>query len=126
MTKQLCILIACLLAVLFSFSTQAASLVGKWQGNLEIGQQEVPIIFNVKQVDDKFTATMDSPRQGAKDIPVESIEISGDEVVFNISVAGASYSANFNKDTLLGTWKQSGQAFALNMTKNQPESVKKN
>ncbi|WNC68688.1 hypothetical protein RI845_00735 [Thalassotalea nanhaiensis] len=118
--------IAILTSVLLSFASSAANLAGQWKGNLEIGQQSVPIIFNVTQESDKLSATMDSPLQGAKDIPVKSVEVNGNKVAFNIAVAGARYEASFEGGKLIGNWNQSGQSFPLQMEQGATAAVKKN
>ncbi|WP_100643644.1 hypothetical protein [Alteromonas facilis] len=118
--------ITLLASLLFVTASHAMNLAGQWSGNLEVGQQAVPIIFNVSNSDNSYTATMDSPMQGATGIPVESVEINGDSIIFSIKVAGARYEANVKDGKMIGTWKQSGQAFALNMQKGTTETVKKN
>lgn len=112
----------CLLSVFVSVYGHSSELPGKWQGNLSIGQQLVPIIFNVSGNGGQFSATMDSPLQGAKDIPVKSVEVSGEQVIFDISVAGARYESTLTDATLSGTWIQSGQRFELVMTKGEVQA----
>jgi len=49
------------------------NLVGIWQGKLEIKGVSIRIVFNItKDAEGKLTATMDSPDQRVKDIPVEA------------------------------------------------------
>ena len=45
-------------------------IIGSWAGELDIQGTKLPIIFNIKSSETGFSATMDSPSQGAKDIPV--------------------------------------------------------
>lgn len=108
-------IIAIAMTVLISFASSAANLVGQWKGNLKVGQQLVPIIFNVAQTSNNLSATMDSPLQGAKGIPVKSLEVNGSKVAFYIAAAGARYEANFEGGKLVGTWNQNGQSFPLKM-----------
>ena len=112
---KLTMVITFLASALMSFAVSAANLVGQWKGNLEVGQQSVPIVLNVAQVSNKFNATVDSPLQGVKDIPVKSVEVTGNKVAFNIAAFGARYEANFESGKLVGTWNQSGQSFSLEM-----------
>lgn len=102
--------------ILMSFSSFADEIEGQWTGSIEIGTQLVPVIFNITAGGGELKATMDSPMQGAKDIPIESVSINGNKIVFDIAVAAARYEAIKEEDSLVGTWKQSGQSFALEMT----------
>lgn len=45
-------------------------IIGSWAGELDIQGTKLPIIFNIKSNETGFTTTMDSPAQGAKDIPI--------------------------------------------------------
>ena len=108
-------------------SLSANELTGKWQGNLAVGQQSVPIVFHVEHNDGKYQATMDSPMQGATGIPVKSVSVTGNKVSFDIAVAAARYDSVLEGERLSGTWKQSGQAFSLEMSKGETlQTVKKN
>lgn len=119
-------MVAFIASLIVSITAQANDLVGQWQGNMAVGQQSVPIIFNVSKQNGELTATMDSPMQGATGIPVKSVDVEKDQVVFSVAVAGARYEAQLSEGELSGTWKQSGQAFPLKMAKGAVESLKKN
>ena len=112
--------------VLFFTSANAANLDGQWTGYLKVGEQSVPIIFNVQHSDDQIAATMDSPMQGATGIPVKSVAITGNNVIFDIAVAGARYESTLSDQGLTGSWKQSGQVFPLNMSRGLKTELKKN
>ena len=45
-------------------------IIGSWAGELEVSGTKLPLIFNIKQKDAELITTMDSPMQGAKDIPI--------------------------------------------------------
>ena len=54
---------------------QASVLVGDWKGTLQVQQAKLRVAFHiVKQADGSLSATMDSPDQGAKDIPANAIQ----------------------------------------------------
>ena len=118
--------IVLILNLLVALSVQAMDLTGQWKGYMAVGQQAVPIIFNVTKKDATLAATMDSPMQGAKDIPVKSVEVNDDQITFSIAIAGAQYEATIKDRQLEGVWKQSGQAFPLIMAKAEVDMVKKN
>lgn len=100
-----------LFAVLFfsvkSFSQNNANVVGNWQGKLDIGK-EFRVIFHFnKTTDSTYTGTMDSPDQGGKDIPFDSIVVRGDSLVAQAKEIGGMFTGLVLKDTmLLGRWNQ--------------------
>lgn len=72
---------------LFIFNmTKGQIIKGDWSGKLNAMGQEIPLIFHFSGEDDNLTATMDSPSQGASDIPVERVELDG--TTLELSVMG--------------------------------------
>lgn len=55
-------------------------IIGSWTGELEVPGAKLPVIFNIKQNGSGITATMDSPMQGAKDIPVTTAAFEKNEL----------------------------------------------
>lgn len=122
MKKQIFIFFGILQVIFLSnFHTAfAQDVAGSWIGTLALGPQNLRVVFNIKQDDNKkLTATLDSPDQGAMDIPVESVTIKNDSIIFNVTAIGGIYSGMFNKDsnTFIGELKQSGMTFPLNLKK---------
>ena len=103
-------------------------LANKWTGKLEIGGMELRIVFNVEEQENgEFTATLDSPDQGAFDIPVASVTVDGNKVKFDVSSINGVYEGILNRDSLIidGKWTQGGQSFPLKLTKTN-ETFKQN
>jgi len=92
-------------------------LAGDWSGVLKVGGGDVRLIFHVKGAPGDFTATLDSPDQGATGIPVAAVAQTGDEVAFDISIAHARYAGRLSADsrTLDGTWTQGGAGLPLTL-----------
>ncbi len=115
---------AVLLAVLSSAAAQVqpdTSIVGMWQGALNVGGIKLRIVFHVTKTDSNtLAATMDSPDQGATGIPVSKVTVSGDSVAFTVAVAGGSFEGRISgdKNSIDGKWKQNGAVLplALNRT----------
>lgn len=110
--------------VLFSLLvniTMAQNIKGDWSGKLNAMGQELPLIFHISEDNEKLTATMDSPAQGATGIPVEKVEFSNN--VLNLSMMGGqiTYSGTLNEGTITGKFKQSGMEFDLVLTKGELE-----
>lgn len=91
---------------------------GLWLGTLSFGGADLRIVVKiVKTEDGRLKATMDSPDQGAKDIPVDSLSVEDDALFFEIRSVNGSYRGTFNPAAgeIEGTWTQGGVALPLNL-----------
>lgn len=86
-----------------------ARLQGPWHGQVA----SLTVVFRVEQVDGKYLAFLDSPDQGASDIPITTLEVNGDDLTFEIAAAGASFSGQISAEELSGEWNQGGQTTQL-------------
>ena len=76
------------------------------------------IVFNIKQEGTAYSATMDSPDQGAKGIPVSSVSLHGDSLHLEVAVANGSFGGKLTSDTTIeGTWNQGPANLPLTLTK---------
>ncbi|MFH1197908.1 MAG: alpha/beta fold hydrolase [bacterium] len=92
--------------------------ISLWEGILKISAVELRLVLKIFENEDKtLGALLDSPDQGAKDIPVSRFDIDDDSLNFEISSIGGSYLSKYNKDSVYyeGTWKQSGMSLPLNI-----------
>ena len=63
---------------------------GEWKGPLETGGQKLRLVIRVtKGTGEKLSGAMDSLDQGANDIPISSVEQSGDQVKLELSRGSA-------------------------------------
>ena len=107
---------------LWADTTQADQrIVGDWNGALKAGGASLRIVFHIAASGSGYSATMDSPDQGAKGIPVSSAQFDGEHVALSVTAIGGSYSGTLESGgmSIAGSWKQSGMAFELNLTKTQ-------
>jgi len=75
-----------LLITLFTSSlVTAQDITGKWNGALKVHGTQIRVIFNVTETDNGFSSTMDSPDQGAKDIPVTKTTFENSKIKFEVS-----------------------------------------
>jgi pimeloyl-ACP methyl ester carboxylesterase len=94
------------------------SFEGKWSGTLKIQAVELGLIFNLQQSGEGWTATMDSPNQGAKGISVKEVRIVGDSIFLNIPDISFAYSGKKIDDAhIIGSFTQYGKDFDLNLNK---------
>lgn len=119
MRKRSVVVIAALVALLFStialpYSNEA--IEGIWQGALKVSGMELRIVFNISQTPEGIlTATMDSPDQGVKGIPVDEVILENGNLRLEIKSAMGIFEGKLREDGLSieGEWKQSGQLFPL-------------
>ena len=105
----------------FISMSKAQTLEGDWSGKLNVQGQEVPLVFHFSGNDDALTATMDSPSQGASDIPVDKVSYENDTL--NLSLMGGQivYTAQLNGENIEGTFKQAGMEIPLSLSKGGME-----
>lgn len=102
------------------FTLSAQDIAGQWNGSLEIQGAEFRIIFNIENASGFYKATMDSPDQGAKSIPVTSIHFDNKKLNIEIKDLNFRYEGALKNGTLIeGSFTQMGHTFPLNITKGE-------
>jgi pimeloyl-ACP methyl ester carboxylesterase len=107
-------------------SAANAAMAGTWAGALDVGVMKLRLVFHVSASEAGLTATMDSPDQGAKGIPVSSVMRDGDAFKLEIAAAHASFAGTISKDgtTITGTWTQGANALPLVLTSVKGDAAK--
>lgn len=108
------------------FTALADSLVGQWSGLLEISQAaQLKLRFNIKALpaDGQYEATMDSPDQGAYNIPAVIRYISADSVSLEVPAIMMKYSGALRDGVLVGRFSQGMVRRDLNL--KRVEAVRK-
>jgi hypothetical protein len=86
---------------------QTFVLEGDWKGTLQIQQTKLRVVLHiVKQSDGSLSATLDSPDQGAKDIPANAIQFNPPKVKIQWQGIGGIFDGTFANGRLSGTWQQ--------------------
>jgi pimeloyl-ACP methyl ester carboxylesterase len=106
-----------IITLLTSFTVTAQDITGKWNGALKIQGTQLRLAFNVTKSNDGYSATMDSPDQRVADIPVTNTTFENSKIKFEIANAGIVYIGELIDNEIVGTFKQSGQEFPLNLSK---------
>jgi hypothetical protein len=108
--------------------TQAADAIkpieGVWQGTLQVGSMELRLLFRLATDDDgKLTASMDSPDQGAKGIPVDDATLDGDAVTIKVDRIRGMFEGKLSAGgrEIKGNWKQPGAKLPLDLTRLEKE-----
>ena len=100
-------------------------ITGQWNGVLKVQGIQLRLVFNVSKTDTGFSSTMDSPDQGAKDIPVTTTSFENSTLKLAISSANIEYEGVLGNDNVVvGNFKQAGQSFPLNLSKKAIEKEK--
>jgi pimeloyl-ACP methyl ester carboxylesterase len=104
----------------------AQDITGKWNGVLKIPGVQLRIVFNLNKADTGHSATMDSPDQGVKGIPVTSVSFQHPTLKLAIANAGIQYEGVLKNDSIIGVFKQGAQSFPLNVyrDKNAKKTVR--
>ena len=100
----------------------AADFVGHWKGKVA----NLPIVFHIAH-DGEWSATLDSPMQGAKDIPCEKVVVKGDSIEIDMPALRANYKGVIAQDdkSITGTFTQ-GMSIPLTLTRTTAEAAQLN
>lgn len=129
--RQQKLIVFSLMTVFISLASVLAAkvdIVGTWQGNLQVPGQSLRMVIHISVDDDQqFSAKMDSPDQGAKNIPVSEVLFSDGELLLMVKSIGGEYKGVLqdDKQSFKGTWQQSGYEFPLDLDRSGDGSVKK-
>jgi hypothetical protein len=97
---------------------------GSWLGKLSADGMELRVVFNLKLIEkDSLIATLDSPDQGAKDIPCGQVILDKQKIIIQAPSINGEYNGNVTGDsTIVGTWTQNGGTFPLDLKKQSNHS----
>lgn len=100
----------------------AADFAGHWKGKVA----NLPIVFHIAH-DSEWSATLDSPMQGAKDIPCGKVSVKGDSIDIDMSALRANYKGVIAQDdkSITGTFTQ-GMSIPLTLTRTTAETAQLN
>jgi uncharacterized protein len=114
-----------LLTLLVIVKIQAQDIAGQWNGILNIQGTQLRLVFNITKTDGGFSATMDSPDQGAKGIPVTSTSFDNGVLKLAVSNARIEYEGKLDENNIFkGNFKQGGMNLPLNLSREKVEKKK--
>lgn len=112
------LLLLCLLCPFFGVSAQHA-MDGVWTGKLNVGPQTLTLVLHVAhETSGNAVCSLDSPDQGAMNIPVKSDYCSADSIRVSLEQLGLSYQGRLKGDEIVGTFTQ-GMAFPLTLKRGE-------
>jgi pimeloyl-ACP methyl ester carboxylesterase len=100
----------------------AQEIEGKWSGILDAHGTRLQLVFNVTKQADGYSATMDSPDQGVKNMAVTTTTFNNLIVRFEVAMAGISYEGMYKDSVVVGTFVQGSQEYPLNLERQLSES----
>ena len=102
--------------------TCQAQIAGTWHGTLQVTPTySLPLVLHITEGTDGYSATLDSPEQGAQGIPVEQISFSSDSrtLSWQSRAIGAGYSGRLEGDTIRGDFSQQGFTTRLDLIRGE-------
>lgn len=117
-----------LIMILFNLSASAQEITGQWNGFLKVPGGQLALVFNISKNENGYSATMDSPDQGAKDIPVTTTSFEKNILKLEIANARIVFEGELNQfGVIVGTFTQSGQSFPFNLSRQilKKEEIKR-
>lgn len=110
-----------LVILLITLTSTAQDITGQWNGVLKVQGTQLRVVFNVTQTENGFSSTMDSPDQGAKGIPVTNTTFENPKIKFEVTNARIEYDGELRGNEIIGTFKQGGQEFPMNLSREAIE-----
>jgi fermentation-respiration switch protein FrsA (DUF1100 family) len=115
-----------LITYIFIFGTISAvfsqEVIGTWNGILKVQGMQLSLVFHVNKTDNGFSSTMDSPDQKAFGMPVTTTNFENSKLNIAIANPRIEYEGVLGTDgIIIGTFKQSGQSFPMNLSKGKVE-----
>jgi esterase/lipase len=97
-------------------------IAGTWNGVLKVQGMQLSLVFHIKKTEKGFSSTMDSPDQKAFGMPVTTTNFENSKLNIAIANPRIEYEGVLGTDgIIIGTFKQSGQSFPMNLSKGKVE-----
>jgi len=114
--------------------TDKSRLAGNWAGKLKIQTTELRLVMNISvNAGDSLIITLDSPDQGASNLPTSKTILNGDSLSVFLKSIGGKFIGKIDPDVKVinGFWKQGGMSLPLILTRqdskitiNRPQEPK--
>jgi pimeloyl-ACP methyl ester carboxylesterase len=103
------------------------SVIGTWEGTLDVGAAKLRLVLHIDGgKDGALVARLDSPDQGATDLPIDSLSVASNTLHFEMKSLGAIYEGKLESDgsQIIGEFRQGGQALPLTFKRTGRTSTK--
>lgn len=95
------------------------AVLGDWYGILNVQGAKVPLVLKVIKIEEKLSATLDSPAQNAYGIQITSISFKNDSLSFKVDAANISYKGVLKGEEIKGNFKQGIFSSNLNLLREK-------
>lgn len=96
------------------------TIVGEWNGVLNVQGAKLPLVLKVNLTDeDNLTATLDSPAQNAYGIKINSMSFINDTLSFKVEAANISYIGVLKEKTIEGKFTQGAFTTSLDLKREK-------
>lgn len=112
--------------LLFSSAVCTQNILGDWNGLLDVGGMKLEIGFTFTELDGKLNGHMDVPKQMASKLPLSKVEFSDGNLLLQLAMAGIEYTGTLQGKTIVGTFKQAGQKYPLQLSPGKVTLKKRN
>jgi len=109
--------------IMTTMTAYSQDIIGEWNGSLSIQGRSMRMVFHIAKTDAGFSATMDSPDQGAKGIQMSHCTFENGQLTIELRIAQMKYVGTLDKNTLTGNFSQASMSMPLNLTKNEQAQV---
>ena len=104
------------LLLFLPFIVSAQSLRGDWSGKLTLPMGKLRMVIHLTEEAGRWSATLDSPDQGAYGMRADEVQVSGDSLRLELRRLRLTYTAvRTQDDQLVGTFQQGGMSLPLDM-----------
>lgn len=111
-----------LLLLFLLFPLLLAAQEGTWSGTLQVQGSKLRLVFHLQPTAEGWQATMDSPDQGVRGIPIDSLQVSAMGVTLQVTPLKARFEgAMLSSELLMGTFSQQGFQAPLMLKRGEPE-----
>jgi len=111
----------CILFLFSLTSVMSQSIIGDWDGTLEVTGFSLEMFITVEAGEDELEGSLDIPAQNIDDMPLADLTLQGSDLYFALpEVPGqATYSGvlNATQDTISGSFTQAGRSIPLQFVK---------
>lgn len=115
--------ITLLLIVFTPFTMYGQDITGQWNGVLKTQGIQLRVVFHISKTDTGYSSIMDSPDQGVKGFTVSITTFENSKLILKSTLARFEYNGDLKDTMIVGTFKQNGISFPLNLSRSQKESI---
>lgn len=102
-----------LVLIVLAQTFYAQKITGNWKGDLDIQGMKLPLVLHISKDGENLKSTVDSPKQGAKDITVDHTTFTNNELIFEVKALSVSYKGTLKNGKIEGTFQQGSMSLPL-------------